>query len=427
MKTLPFSKIRTIVLAIAVCILIGGIGYRLGERNAFSKPTLQNASIVNQDAPASLRVDFSLFWDVWQRLKLYYVDSATIDSQKMVYGAISGMVASLGDPFTTFFTPKENQQFKEDIGGSFQGIGAQLELLDAKVIIQTPLKGSPAEKAGLKPMDWIVKVDGTETTGWTLQQAVDKIRGKKGTPVTLTILHEKSSAPIDVSIVRDEILLPSVDSWIKSPGEIKEISGIVPQPRYITNSKNIGYLMLSRFGDRTNDEWVKAVDSIVAAISAGNVAGLVFDLRNNPGGYLDGAVFIASEFIKRGVVVTQTNSDGTKEALQVNRKGKLLDIPMVVLINKGSASAAEIVAGALKDYKRATIVGETSFGKGSVQTPQDLAGGASVHITTGKWLLPNGDWINKKGITPDIEVKLDGTSIATQDAQLAKAIEVLLK
>lgn len=425
MGTLPITKIRNCILIIGAVILIGGIGYRLGEKHAttiIEKPS----TVVGIETPSSIPVDFSLFWDVWQRIHTFYIDRATIDTQKLVWGAISGMVNALDDPYTVFLPPKENKEFKDDIGGSFQGIGAQLGTKDGKIIIQTPLKGYPAEKMGLKPMDWIMKVDDEDTVGWTLTKAVAKIRGPKGTTVTLSILHEKADKPIDIAITRDEIVVPSVETWIKTPKEIKEISGVPSALRFMGMNKRIAYIYLSRFGDLTNEEWLKAVTAIVEA-QRSDVAGLVVDLRNNPGGYLDGAVFIASEFIKSGTVVTQTNSDGTKETLSVNRKGQLTTIPMVILVNKGSASAAEIVAGALRDYKRATIVGEASFGKGSVQSPQELKDGAAVHITTGKWLLPNGDWINKKGIMPDVEVKLDNLDIATQDAQLAKAIELLLQ
>ncbi len=422
--TLPFTKIRNILLVVGVVILIGGIGYRFGEKHA-TTIVQQPATVIDIDAPSSIRVDFSLFWDVWQRIHTFYIDKSSIDTQKLVWGAITGMVNALDDPYTVFLPPKENKEFKDDIGGSFQGIGAQLGLKDGKIIIQTPLKGSPAEKAGLQPMDWIIKVNDEDTVGWTLTQAVSKIRGPKGTKVILSILHDKADKPIDITITRDDIVVPSVESWIKKPMDIKEISGVAGAAKILGSNKRIAYIALSRFGDRTNEEWLKAVATVVEDQKNG-VAGLVFDLRNNPGGYLDGAVFIASEFIKSGTVVTQTNSDGTKETLSVNRKGQLTTIPMVILINKGSASAAEIVAGALQDYKRAKIVGETSFGKGSVQSPQELKGGAGVHITTGKWLLPNGDWIHKKGITPDVEVKME-TFEATQDAQLAKAIELLLQ
>lgn len=428
MKTLPFSKIRTCILILAVFLLVGGIGYRLGERNAVTSRSLEHATFIRTEAPSSLHIDFSLFWDVWQRLKAYYIDAAHIDTQKMVWGAISGMVNSLDDPYTVFLPPKENKEFKEDIGGSFQGIGAQLGLQDSKIIIQAPLKGSPAEKMGLFPLDWIVKVDDEETVGWTLSQAVSKIRGEKGTTVTLTILHEKAEKTVDISIVRDEIVISSVESWVNAPSSIKALSGLSGISPILATPKRIAYIVLSRFGDRTNEEWLKAVSEIAKAQAAnGGLAGLVLDLRNNPGGYLDGAVFIASEFLKSGVVVKQTNSDGSKDTLSVNRKGQLTAIPMVVIINKGSASASEIVAGALRDHERAKIVGETSFGKGSVQSPQELTDGSAVHITTGTWSIPKGDWINKKGITPDVEVKMDNLSIATQDAQLAKAIELLLQ
>jgi carboxyl-terminal processing protease len=206
--------------------------------------------------------------------------------------------------------------------------------------------------------------------------------------------------------------------------QIKEIAG-VDAAKTLSQNATVAYIQLSQFGDNTNAEWDKAVTDILAAGSS--IKGLVLDLRNNPGGYLEGAVYIASEFIKSGTVVSQVNSDGTKQDYPVDRQGRLLTIPMVVLINKGSASAAEIVSGALQDYKRATLVGEVSFGKGSVQTPEDLPDGSSVHITTGRWLLPNGASISKKGITPDIVIAVDTTTTATSDAQLEKAAELLLR
>ena len=418
-------KLRNFVLSLAFVVLFLGIGYKLGERRSLETVPLLLKPIIHTSQPADQRsVDFGLFWDVWGRLLKYYIDAPNIDTQKMIWGAISGAVSSLDDPYTMFFPPKENKEFKEDLGGSFEGIGAQLDMRDGRIIIVAPLKGTPAERAGLKPMDWILKVDGEETIDWTLTQAVTKIRGQKGTSVTLTILHEKSQKPEEITIVRDGILVPSVESWIKPINTITEISDTTASARLRTET--VAYLKLSRFGDRTNEEWLKAVNEIAVALKTKQIKGLIFDLRNNPGGYLDGSVFIASEFLKNGIVVTQTNSDGSKQEYQVNRKGQLLDIPLVVLINKGSASAAEIVAGAIRDYKRGTIVGETSFGKGSVQTPQELEGGSSVHITTGKWLLPKGDWIHKKGITPDVMVSLNGGTEASSDAQLARGIEVLL-
>ncbi len=428
MTSLPFSTIRKYVIFIALLILAGGIGYNLGQRKTTIGVGPDKRIILNQETPKNTSVDFSLFWDVWQRMHRYYIDAAVLDTQKMVWGAITGMVSASGDPYTVFLPPKENKEFKEDLGGEFEGIGAQLGLKGNRIIVIAPLKGTPAERAGIKPGDYILKVNDEETVSWTVPQAVTKIRGKRGTTVTLNILHENSQKPIDLAIVRDTILVPSVEMWAKKVGEITEIGGLTDAGK-LDQTKMVAYLRLSRFGDHTNDDWDKAVSEILSVKqnNGGTLAGLVFDLRNNPGGYLEGSVFIASEFIKNGIIVSQKNSDNTKEDYAVDKKGKLLDIPLVVLVNKGSASAAEIVAGALRDYKRATIVGETTFGKGSVQTPFDLTGGAGLHITTGKWLLPKGDSIAKVGVSPDVEVKLDDTTTATTDAQLAKAIELLLK
>lgn len=425
MKRLPFSNIRNFVLGCCLVLLSGGIGYRIGQKDpvALRQNNSTRSAPQNTQTPSNVRADFSLFWDVWGRMFRYFYDAKNLDPQKMLYGAISGMVAAGDDPYTSFLPPQENKEFKEDIGGSFQGIGAQLGLKDSRVIIVAPLKGSPAEKMGVRPSDIILEVNGEETYGWSVDQAVGKIRGKKGTTVTLSVLHDTDTKPTDITIVRDEIIIPSVDSWIKPISQISELSGL---QLTIPVSKTVGYIALSRFGDRTQDEWDSAVSEIASAYKMGKIPGLVFDLRNNPGGYLDMAVSIASEFIKNGTVVTQQTSDGTKDPYSVNRVGKLTDIPLVVLINKGSASAAEIVAGALKDHKRATIVGETSFGKGSVQTPQELSGGASLHVTTAEWLTPSGSWIHKKGIKPDVEVKMEDYE-ATKDAQLEKAIELLLQ
>jgi len=427
MTSLPFSTIRKYVIFIALFILAGGIGYNLGEKKASIGIGPDRRIILNQESPKDTNVDFSLFWDVWSRLFRYYIDAATLDTQKLVWGAITGMVSSAGDPYTVFLPPKENKEFKEDLGGEFEGIGAQLGMKDNRVIVIAPLKGTPAEKAGIKPGDYILKVNDEDTVGWTVPQAVTKIRGPRGTSVNLNILHENSQKPLDLTIMRDTILVPSVEMWVKKVGEIEEIGGL-EETEKLDQAKKVAYLRLSRFGDHTNQDWDKAVGEILTIQSNnGSLAGLVFDLRNNPGGYLEGSVFIASEFIKNGIIVSQKNSDNTKQDYSVDKRGKLLDIPLVVLVNKGSASAAEIVAGALRDYKRATIVGETTFGKGSVQTPFDLTQGAGLHITTGKWLLPKGETIAKVGVKPDVEVKLDDATTATTDGQLAKAIELLLK
>ena len=418
-----FSRVRTFILILALVILSGGVGYRLGERKTSLTLTPEKRVIVNQSPPPSADVDFSLFWDVWQRLLRSYIDRATIDPQKMVWGAISGMVNSLGDPYTTYLPPKENKDFKDDLGGSFEGIGAELGLKDNRIIVIAPLKGNPAEKAGIRAGDYILEVDGADTSGWTVSEAVDKIRGPGGTTVKLSILHQDDTKPVDMSIVRSTIVVPSVESWVKSAGQISEIAGTENVSSLKQNPAKVAYIRLSRFGDTSNADFDRAVSDV---LSQGSAKGLIFDLRNNPGGYLDGSVYISSEFVRSGTIVSQVNSDGTKEDYPVVRRGRLLDMPIVVLLNKGSASAAEITAGALRDLRHATIIGETSFGKGTVQTPEDLPDGSSVHITTGRWLLPGGDSITKKGITPDIVIEWDGLE-ASRDAQLARAVELLLQ
>lgn len=408
---MSLKTIRNFILILALIILAGGVGYNLGlrETNLSFKNFQPQLSVTNTAPPISKsNVDFSLFWNVWDRLEKNYIDKKALDPQKMVWGAISGMVSSLGDPYTVFLTPEQQKESKDDLGGQFEGIGAQLGIKDKKIVVVAPLKDTPAELAGIKPGDWILKVDGKDTTNWTLPEAVSKIRGPRGTTVVLTIVHEDQDKPIEIPITRAQILVKSVE-WSR------------------VADKNVAYLKLSRFGDQTNEEWQKAVEEIVATYQKKEVKGLVLDLRNNPGGYLNGAVFIAGEFLPQAsLVVQQEDASGLRQNYNVDRPGKLIKIPLVVLINKGSASASEIVAGALRDYARAKLVGETSFGKGSIQEAQELSSGAGLHITTAKWILPKGDWINGKGIKPDIEVKMDEKN-PQADPQLEKAIEILVK
>ncbi|MEK7166554.1 MAG: S41 family peptidase [Patescibacteria group bacterium] len=409
------STLRKGAFFLSALVVAGNVGYRLGARAISQGTSKLPQVIVNQQTPATREVDFAPFWDIWSRLESRYIDKSKIDPQKMVYGAISGMVASLEDPYTVFLPPQQNQEYKQDLNGTFEGIGAQLGAKDDKIVIVSPLKDHPAEKAGLKPGDWIVKVDGAETHTWTVPQAVAKIRGKRGSEVILTIAREGNEKTFDVSIKRDKITVKSVEVEVKSAeGECA-----------LTSCK-VGYLKLSRFGDQTNDEWNSSIKELRSLWQKENLRGLILDLRNNPGGYLQSAIYVASEFLQNGVVVVQENSDGTKETYSVTRVGSMIGEPVMVLINKGSASAAEIVAGALRDHGRAKMIGETTFGKGSIQQPEDLPDGSGIHITTARWILPNGEWIDKIGIKPDIEVKNpEGTDSA--DLQLNRAIEELIK
>jgi carboxyl-terminal processing protease len=416
---------RTIRFALIV-LLSGLIGYSVGvNKIKFDWSSYQPRLIIsNKEPPPSISsLDFSMFWNTLNKLQTQYYDKTAINSQKLLNGAISGMVASLDDPYTVYLPKQQNSDFKNVMAGKFEGIGAELGMKDKQIIIVAPLDGSPAQKAGLKNGDLILKVGDSQTFGWTLAQAVDKIRGPKGSVVTLFVLHEKEKDPKNINITRDTITVKSVTSWVKP---IKDIEGIqlnsVLKP---LASKKVAYVRISQFGDSTNQEWIDNINKISLAVKSDkSVSGVVLDLRNNPGGYLQQAVFIASEFIKDGTIVIEEDRQEQDVNMNVSRTGLLTDFPLVVLINKGSASASEIVAGALKDHNRAKLVGETSFGKGTIQEAEDLGYGAGIHITIAKWLTPNGIWVHGKGLTPDITIALDAKN-QDHDTQLEKAIEVL--
>lgn len=407
--------IKNVILGLAVVLLSGLIGYKLGTneiRVAWQKYS-PNVAVVNKMPPGAWPVDFSLFWGVWGQLSTKYVDKTKLDTQKMVYGAISGMVAAIGDPYTVFLPPQQNRDSKEELNGSFEGIGAQLGVKDKRIVVISPLSDSPAEKAGVRAGDWVIKVNGKETASWSLPETVAKIRGPKGTAVVLNVLHGGSDKPRDITIVRDTIVLESV-AW-------RLVSST-----FSANLKPAILLKLDRFGDQTDPQWDLAVAGIngYLATTSGQVSGLVLDVRNNPGGYLAGAVYTGSEFLSSGVVVKQQNYTGEVQTYSVNRAGKLLTVPMVVLVNGGTASAGEILAGALQAVQRGKVVGTQTFGKGSVQEAEDLPSGAGLHVTVAKWLLSNGVWINGTGLTPDIKIENDEKD-PTRDLQLEKAIEIL--
>lgn len=440
-------KIRSIQL-ILVALTSALIGYSIGVTKISIdwKQYSPKIEISGKEPPPSVsHLDLGHMWIVLQKLQSSYYDKTLLDPQKLVNGAITGMVSSLGDPYTVYLPPKQNNDFKEGMAGQFEGIGAELGMKDKFIIVVAPLDGMPAQKAGIKAGDAILKVDDKAVDGWTLAQAVEKIRGPKGTSVKLSILHENEKKLVDISVTRGTITVKSVTGGIQKLSDIKGVDikkleetdkksatkdeqpGV---PMLGTKDKQVIYVRLSQFGDRTNEEWTTLVNDVVVQIqkNKNTIKGLVFDVRNNPGGYLTDAAFIASEFLKEGTIVVQDPGagNGEKTVFSVTRKGLLLDIPMVVLINKGSASASEIVSGALRDHKRAKLIGETSFGKGTIQQAEDLGGGAGVHITIAKWLTPNGTWVHEKGLTPDIVVTPDEKDPA-HDTQLEKAVEELIK
>lgn len=400
---ISLKSIRNIALILALVVLSLGIGYNYGKKSTAIVAIPSSNVIAGQvDNQAQLKgLDFALFWTVWDKLKESYYDKTKLDLKNMYYGAVSGMVSAIGDPYTVFLTPKQNKDTKEELSGTFEGIGAQLGYKDKKIVVIAPLKDTPAEKAGIRAGDWILKIDDKDTGILTLPEAVSLIRGQKGTKVKLTILHEKKEKPEELEIIRDSILVKSVTLDMR---------------------ENIAVLKLSQFGDNSTNEWDKAISEIVA--KGTSVKGVVLDLRNNPGGYLTGSVYIASEFLRNGNVVIQEDGNGLKHNYAVNRQGKILDKPLIVLINKGSASASEIVAGAMQDRGRAKLVGETSFGKGTIQDAEDLSEGAGLHVTVAKWLTPKGRWINGTGLTVDYKVEMDEND-PIKDPQLDKAISLL--
>lgn len=427
------KKISLRVFQLFIVIFISvGIGYLLGNYriSAQWKDYRPIVAIQNQNPPPTTTLDMKLFYDVVNRINSEYYDKEKIDGNKMVYGAISGMLQSLSDPYTSFFPPKENENFKTQLAGEFSGIGAELSVNDQNQIeVISPLDGSPAQKAGIRSGDLVTKVDGKSTYGWTIVQAVENIRGPKGTKVVLSILHVNEKAPKDISITRDVIQIKSVTSWVKyfnCNASTCELSTKCP------TCYSIAYIRISQFGDKTNEEWINAVNTLLPQIqNSPNFKGIVLDVRNNPGGYLSDAVYIASEFIKDGTIVIQEDGNGKREPLKVNRRGVLLDQPLVVLVNKGSASASEILSGALSDYGRAELIGETTFGKGTIQQASDIEGGGSIHVSVAKWLTPKGTWVHGKGLTPDVKITYDATSSSklkdNLDNQIIKAVQELVK
>ncbi len=447
-------KIKTSTLRAAAFVLIAGIvGYYIGVNkvNLDWKNYHPSLTVTGKEPPsANQNLDMTKFWAVFDKVQTDFYDKKAIDPQKMLDGAITGMVNSLDDPYTMYLPPTQNDNFKQVMSGQFSGVGAELGLQDKQVIVVAPIDGSPAQKAGIKAGDAILKVNDEATQGWTLDQTVNKIRGPKGTQVTLSIVHKNDKDLKKITITRDTITVKSVTSYVKPVDQIDAIQpnkkpSVTPgdknaptptptsDPNMITkNGNKVAYIRLSQFGDNTNQEWLSMSNSLALQMQKDpSIKGIVLDLRNNPGGYVTDAVFIASEFLPVGTpIVTEDMGDKGKDTLSVKRNGLLLNVPLVVLINKGSASAAEIVAGSLRDAGRARLVGEQSFGKGTMQNAEDLGQGAGIHVTIARWLTPKGTWVgngkNGTGLTPDDVVALNPKD-PSLDTQLQKAVDDLVK
>ncbi len=401
-------------LAVAAIFLL--LGLRFGSGLTFrqmiglwnNQPSgSQIARLVNTTPPDKLQeIDFSQFWDVWMRLERDYYDPSKLDAQKMLYGAISGLTQSLDDPYTVFLEPSSKTRLEEDLLGEFNGVGIQLGYIDQQLAVIAPLKGQPAEAAGVKAGDYIVRIQDSErdinvdAVGMSADEAVTLIRGRRGSKVTLSLIT-KGEDPRDVQITRQPIVVPSVEH------EIIERDG-----------KKIGVISLSTFGEKTIDEW----NTAVTELQRQNISGLVLDLRNNPGGYLQDAIVIGSDFFSGGIVVSQQGRT-LSENYRPTRSPRLENIPVSILVNKGSASASEILAGALRDRRQAKLVGENTFGKGTVQDAQSLPDGSGVNITIAKWLLPSGASIQDTGLAPDIEM-IDNPETEADEALESAVLEL---
>jgi len=405
-----FGIYASIVLILVA--FIGGIELGRTQERAATKKIGQ---LIGKDAPApsylSNDVDMSQFWKVWDTVKANYLRKP-IQDPKLFYGSIKGLVASLGDPYSVYFDPDKAATFSSGLKGSFEGIGAEIGYRDNQLIILSPLPGTPASKAGLKAGDAILKINGEDTTDMAVDIAVMKIRGPKGTTVVLNIMREKVAEPFDVKIAREKITVDSVKSrMIDDAGKDTSANG------------GIALITVNEF----NQDTVSEFDSAVRSALLRGVKAFIIDLRGDPGGYLDAAVEVPRDWVGKNPVVIQRKSDGTEMPMAPSGRITPIDLPTAILVDKWSASASEIVTGAFQDYGKATVVGEKTFGKGSVQEYlDDFADGSALKLTTAEWLTPKKRSIDKKGLDPDVAVSIsDDDFKAGRDPQLIKAIEIV--
>ena len=407
MKINKRQVIETTVAAVVGLVLLGGgfwSGWAAGVKHPQVITVAQATNIVPPAAASTSLADFSTFWQAWEDINNLYLRNPSVSSTAKVYGAINGMVQSLGDPYTEFFTPADSQQFQQDIAGNFGGIGAELGMnAQNQIVVIAPLTGTPAAAAGLKPEDVVAAINGSSTDQMSLDQAVNIIRGPIGTKVTLTIMRSGWTKTQDFTITRANIQVPIVT--------FKMMDG------------NIAYIQLAQF-DQTAPQLF--YNALVQAVND-HAQGIVLDLRNDPGGYLDVAVNLAGYFLKPGsLVVSEVGRAVATTTYTAQGNGALDNFPMAILVNGGSASAAEILSGALHDDRNIPLIGEKTFGKGTVQQLVNLSDGSSLKITVAHWVMPDGEIIEHKGITPDYVVPLTDTDIKNgQDPQLQKAIQIL--
>jgi carboxyl-terminal processing protease len=414
-KTFKINK----YLGLFLVFVLGFMANSLTKNLTFTNNNLSflNSSTTNAEAVATnststsifslfgnSKVDSNLYNKVYNLLEDKQINAQKVTQEDKIYGSIKGLTASYGDPYTVFFPPQETTEFKTSVSGAFEGVGMEVGIKDGILTVIAPLKNSPAEKAGIKSDDKILKINATSTDGMSTDSAVKLIRGAKGTPVNLNIFRISEKKSKDITIIRDKIDIPTVDTKIVG---------------------NTFVLSLYSFNENSPQKFQEALQQFVNS----KKTNLVIDLRNNPGGYLEAAVLMASFFTNKGqnIVTEDFIRTGVKNTHLSNGFPMIAtDTKIVVLINKGSASASEIFSGALQDYNKAKIVGDQSFGKGSVQEYMDLGGGTSIKITVAKWLTPKGNSISDHGITPDIIIPFkENLKNPKADNQLDVAVKVL--
>ncbi|OHB21918.1 MAG: hypothetical protein A2939_01460 [Parcubacteria group bacterium RIFCSPLOWO2_01_FULL_48_18] len=402
MKLNIFTVLKSVIVGIVILALGGGIFY-VGYIAGYQEREIIIAGVSNQENGRPADIDFGVFWEAWQVIRQNYLKSEEVDNQTLVYGAVRGLVNSLKDPHSNFLTPEDAKKFNEDVSGEFSGVGMEIGIKNGQLKVIAPLKDSPAEKAGLKAGDSILKVDDAFTNDLSVDEAVKLIRGQRGTKVKLFIFREGWEKSEEFVIVRDIITIPAL--------EYKLIEGRLAHIQLFNFNENMPLLF-----------YRAAVDLLL-----NKPKGIILDLRNNPGGFLEVSVNIAGWFLDKGVVVTEEKfKSGDANVFRANGNGALKLLPMVIIVNEGSASASEILAGALRDHRHIPLIGQKTFGKGSVQEIRNLRDNSSIKISIAQWLTPNGNLIEGAGLEPDYKVEIgDEDAKNKKDPQLEKAIEIL--
>ena len=399
------SKTRYFAAVVLFIVLFFIFGIFVGVSN---RPEIEKAiGLSGKETQVATKTDFSPFWKVWNTLDEKYPSAGKITDQERVYGAIGGLVNSFNDPYSVFFTPDETKSFEEEIAGNFDGIGMEVGIKNKMLIVIAPLKDTPAYRANIKSGDKILKIDTTVTSGLSIEKAIKLIRGPKGTIVTLTIFREGNEKPKEITITRDTINIPTLDTELRKDGIF-----VIKLYSFSANSANLFRNAMKKFIESGSDK-------------------LLLDLRGNPGGYLDAAVDMASWFLRGGKIIVTEDYGNSKTAEIFRSKGYDIfndKLKFMILIDGGSASASEILAGAMQDNGRAKIIGAQSFGKGSVQEVINVTPDTILKITVAKWLTPNGISISEKGLNPDYPVEITQKDLdAKVDSQMNKAVELLLK